>query len=296
MVLTRGQQSEIRYVEESSPGSTPSNPAFKLFSTQTKRIAPVVDKELLEGTDIAQLDVEEWIHEQETYEIQVEFLMQRPDEVQKFAERQSDNTPRSFTLEWIPNADASTTHYIRLKGFRPQSIDLNGAVGSAWSVTVTFVGENIDTPTTTDPGIGTGSREAHSSISDTINTFAGAEVQQGGATWAAIVNNVSVTIDHGTELEHTSGQQAPAEVTYGHRTITGSADLAFEDGTKPLFDETDNETEFTVNIPWGTSTGDPQWDLTTATSPNWSPEQGVDDNHIMGAREFNAQSISFTTV
>lgn len=296
MVLTRGQQSEVRYVEESTAGSTPSNPAFKLFSTQTKRISVDWDKEQLDGTDIGQVDVEEWVFEQNEYTVDVEFLMQRPSNVQKFAERQSDNTKRSFTIEWIPNADASTTHYIRMKGFRPQSVQLNGSVGSAWSVTVTFVGETIDQPTTTDPGIGTGSREDPSGVSDSIRNFAGAEVQQDGSTWAAIVNNFSATIDDGTTLEHTTGSADPAEVTYGHRTIEGSTDLAFEDGTKPLFDETDNETTYKINIPWGTSSGDEQWDLTTVVSSNWAPEQGVDDEHILANRDFTAQGITFTTV
>jgi hypothetical protein len=296
MALTQGQQTEVRFVEETTDGTTPSNPTLNLFSTQTQRVSMSVNKEVLDGTDLGRLDVEDWIHESEDDEVEVEFLMQRPNDVQKFVERESDDTTRSFTIEVIFNADQGTSYYVRAKGMRPQTVEVNGGVDSAYRVTVTFVGETIDKPTSTDPGVGTGSRESYSSVTDNVKTFAGAEVQLGSATWAAIVNNFQLTIDHQTQLEHTTGQQGPAEVTHGNRLIEGSSDLAFEDGGKSLFTDTDDENEKTINIPWGASTGDPQWDLTTAIFPSWEPEMTAGDNHLLAGRDFQAQSITFTTL
>lgn len=296
MALTRGGQDVIRWVEESTEGTFPSDPTLNLFSEVTTNISTPFTEEVVEGRTTDSVNIVAWVHTQKDFEVEVEFMVEAPADLQNFAERVSDGTVRTFSIERVSNQDG-TPYYTRFKGMKPQSVEASASTGEAWTATVTFTGGDVDvSPQTTDPGIGTGSRE--SSTSESVKHFAGANVQQGGSDWATIVDDFSFTIDHGTEAVHGVNQKTPdeTETVVGIQSIEGSGTIAFEDAGSGEYSDTDNESTFTLSLLWGTASGDPKWEFQTTIFPEWNPELAADDKHVLADRPWQAQTVNFTTV
>lgn len=294
-MVTHQNHAEVRHVEETTPGTTPSNPAFLLFSKVTENVKFFLDKDLQKAQDLDNYEPEEFFSGKNVYGIEVSFLLYKVDRFLDFWERQSDGTPRSYTVEIIPDSDAASPEYIRATGWRAKDATLEGEAGGAYKCSVVFEAGTIDNPTTTDPGVGsTGSREAKSAITAALKKFSGGVIQKGGADWATVVSNLEVTCSHGTEgnLDTGSEDPEPAAAQYGNRSIEGSADITYDDPFSGDWTETKDLSTSDIVIPFGTSTGDPKLTLQTCAFPKLEAELNNEGGLVEGGRPFHAKSFA----
>lgn len=293
MALTKHGQFEFRIVEETTKGTTPSDPALTVLSSVTRRATPRATKTEVDSRDIGDWDRAASTGVKNEYEVEVEYTLSRTTDLNDFVERQSDGTPRAYTLELISNVDG-TAVYQRGQGFNPGEITVNGAIDEPYVATVLFQGGILNAPTTTDPGIGTGSREAVTSVSEGIKTFAGGDVDKAGAEWATLVNNATATVNHGVEPAYDAASQDPDNTVslVGNREITGTADLTYDDAGDAFFDDTTNLTAENINILFESGATPAKWQITNATFPGWEWEGNTDDTTVFAARDFEGDGIT----
>lgn len=285
-------------MEETDPGVTPTDPNFQLLSAETQRVQPTLDKNLDRSQDIGNFEPEEFVSAMNTYGFEVEGHLYRPVDIFQLIERLASGEVRFFTLEFIPNADATDPVFIRARGMRPVSVELSAGIGEPWTWTVEFGAGVTDAPTTVDPGIGTGSRETKDAITEPQRTFASGAIQLDAATWALLVGSFNLSVDHETEAAHTTGDPdpVPEAALVGQRVLSGSADVSFDNGYQDTFDRTQAFDEHTIFIPFGSEAGDPAWELQGVVFPDWSPELTTDTKVVQGGRDYEARSIVSTTV
>lgn len=298
-VFTFGHQAVIRYIEEATPGTTPTNPALLLFSKETQRVRIGIDSNQMESLDIGEVEVDELFSAMTTYMAEVEYHMYEADKVFDFWERLSTGAPRSWTLEVIPNEDAATKTYFRGTGWRANTCRLSGRAGEAWLHTVTFAGGKWAAPVTADPGIGTGSRQAKAAITDALRTFAGGAITLNAAAWAVLLEEFEVTVEHGVETHHDTGVADPdvSATTHGKRKITGTATLSLDDGFKEHWDRiVAGLTTHAIVVPFSTTAGQPKLTLSSVRFPSLEGELSIDQDALMGGVPFQALTYTQSTV
>lgn len=294
MVLTHGKQGVVRFVEETAPGTFPTNPALKLFSKETTKVKFLVDKDLKETVDIADvLGPQGHYSPKNVYGIEVEHaLYDITATLTPFVTRNADGTPKSFALEMIPNQDATVKHYYRATGWRSKTVKLSGKAGEAYRVATVFEGGIITDPVTVDPGIGTGSRQAKAAISAALRTWASGAILLEGAAPAILTQDLEFTVDHGTEANWTTGELNPVAggVTHDTRRIKGTLGYSLDSGASVAWARA-NATDKTVVIPFG-ATGQPKLTLTGVVFPKTEVELGNDKKLLYAGQEFMATSIA----
>lgn len=296
-VLPFGFQGEIRFIEETTAGTTPTNPAFLLFSPETQRVRMFLDKNLKESLDMGTVDVHEFYSAQNSYGVEVEFHLYDVDRFFNFWERTTGNAPRPYSLELIPDAQATAKHWIRGTGWRTKSAKLAGRVGEAWVATVVFTGGKWSTPVTSDPGIGTGSRELRSAISTALRTFAGGVITLDGTAAAILVDEFEMNVDHGTDARWTAGAADPVAgaTSHKHRKIGGTMNISLDDGFKEHFDRVNAFADATLVIPFGAA-GQPKVTFSGVKLPRFEGEAGVSADILMGSEPWNAETYAEGTV
>lgn len=298
MASTPGKDAVVRWIEETVPGTTPTNPDFKLFSKETLRTSLSLDVGQQESLDIGNVDVEEYFNVQKTYGIEVECHLYDVDRVLDFIDRVTATINlKAYTLEYIPDVTAATKHYYRATGWVVGSIELGVAPNEAWVATFTFVGGKITAPVTVDPGIGTGSREAKAAITDSIAHFASGVVTLDTVAWATFIGSFSITFENDVTPQYTMGSSDPvvAITRGGTRRITGSVDLSFDAGAKEMWDRVVAGAAHTIEVPFG-STGAQLLTLTGVRFPSISVESNTDDQTLQGGQDFTAAGYTRGTV
>lgn len=296
--LGHGHQAVVRYIEETTAGTTPSNPALLLLSKETARTTFFLDKDMKESLDMGEIEVESFFSAKNIYGFEVEFHLYDVDRFFDFWERKSTGEPRSFTFELIPNEDAAVPHYIRAVGMRCQSATLSGRVGEAWVCSIVLTGGTIAAPSTSDPGIGSGSREAKAAITDALRTFAGGVITIDAVAAAVLVDEFEVTVEHGTEAHWTSGSAQPvvAGTTHGVRKISGTLNMSLDDGFKEHWDRVVAFADSTIVVPFSTTGGQPKVTFSVCKFPRINAETNVDSDLLMGSQPFSAETYAEGTV
>lgn len=290
MPATPGHQAVVRYVAEATPGTTPANPALLLFSREVTRFSFGTDKNLQESWDIQDVDPEELFSAENSYTAEVEGHVYDVSKVLDFAERLANGNKSSYTLEFIPDQDATTPHYFRGTGWTPKTVKLASGVGKPWVFTITFDGGKWADPVTVDPGIGTGSRQLKSALSALpLRTFASGAITLDAAAMAVIMDDFEVTIEDVFESHLTTGSADPvaAAAVIGQRTIKGSASVSADDGFSAAYLRTKNFAASTIVIPFGVA-GQPKLTLTGVRWPVFEGESAVETDLIMVDQEFQA--------
>lgn len=298
MATTPGKDAVIRYVEETSPGVTPANPDFSLFSKETLNVTLGKDRNQEESLDIGNVDVEDYYLLQDSYTLSVECHIYDVARILDFWERNPDASLRSYTLEYIPDVSAVTKHYYRARGWRVGSIELSVSVNNAYTATITFVGGTIDDPVTVDPGIGTGSREAKSAFAaDPIKTYASGAVELDGAAWAYLVGSLTVTMENDYEAQYTLGQAQPVvELRAGAtRRITGQADISLDGGASEQWARVSAGASHALAIPFG-GTGEALLTLTGVKFNSIEVTSDTDATVLMGGQDFMATGFTVGVV
>lgn len=299
MARTAGHNAVIRFVAETTPGTTPTNPALKLFSRGTAKVKWFKDKDLKEQVDIGDDTVEGYYSARDIYGIEVEYqLHDASDRLKPFCDRDSLGLPTAFTLEYQPDLNHTTPHYIVGKGWRAQKVKLVGKVGEAWVVSVVFTGGSLVDPATTGVVIGTGSREAKSAIAtSTVVHFASGAITLDGAAWAIILDDFEVEFDHGTEARYTTGSVDPvaAAVTAKKLRYSGKAGISLDEGASEHYANVEETSEATIVIPFG-GTGADKLTLTGVRFPRIEGESTADTDLFYGSEPFVATGHAFGTV
>ncbi|MCA1811483.1 MAG: hypothetical protein LC623_05675 [Halobacteriales archaeon] len=289
MSSTPGKDAVVRWVQETVAGTTPANPALKLFSKETLKCSLKLDIGQQESMDIGNVDVEDLFSVQNDYDIVVECHLCDVDRILDFVDRAANNTLNPYTLEYIPDVSAATKHYYRCTGWVLKALDLKVGENAPWVATLTFECGVIAAPVTVDPGIGIGSREAKSAIVDTIKHFASGAVTMDAAAWAILVGGLSVKFENDVGVKRTMGQKDPVNTLTqsATRRISGSVDLSLDDGAKAQWDRVVAAAAHTIAIPFG-GTGQQLLTLTGVSFPSIEVESNTDDDVLMGSQDFTA--------
>jgi len=300
MPTTPGHDAVIRFVEETTPGTTPTNPALLLFSPEVQNIKWGLDRNQKESRDVGSIDVHEYYALQNAYKVEVEFHAYDWDRLWDFFTRETDGTVRPYTLEIIPNksAGAGNVVYFRGRGWKPNSVNLKGDVDNAYMLTISFEGGLWAAPVTTDPGIGTGSREDATAFSgQTIALFSDGAITLDGAAWAVLLGSLDLTVEHGVKVHRNTGNKDPkVDVSVsGPRTIKGSCDISMDAGFKTQWDKVVAGASHEIIIPFGIA-GSPKLTLGGVYFPSIDAEVAVDTDLLMGGQPFTATTLTPGTV
>lgn len=296
--LLFGQQGVIRFVEETAPGTTPTNPALLLFSPETQTSAVKISTDVQESRDIGEYDVHDHFAARIEYEVKVSYHLYDVSRYFPFLERKSDGAPRSYTLEFEPNQDAGTNHRYVGTGFAADEVKLSGEVGGPWVVEITFKGGRIADPTPTGVAIGTGSREAATAFTDPIRTFASGTIELDSAAWAILVGSFEATVKHGVEANYNAGDDEPVagKFSYGGREVSGSADLSADDGASEAWARAKDLTKHIVDVNFSSTPSHPALRITDCVFPETEIEIGTDSKTVMVSQPWRGKTPSEGTV
>lgn len=289
---TRGQGAALRYIEEAEVGVTPALPALSLFSKETKRVRYFLDKDKKESVDMGEVDVVDLFSTRHVYGVSTEFTLYDPDIVFDLMEREANNQTRSYTFEVIPDQDAAAPVYIRGRGWRPKTVEVSGSVGDPYSVSVEFAGGLWEDPVTAEPDAD--SRQTVADIVEPVKHFASGAILFDGAAWATLVDGFSIQVDHGTEARYTSGSKDPVlkATEFGHRKITGTADISLDDGVVEHWDRVVAFAKHDIILPFGSSGGDRQWEIAGVRLDRVEPEHGTDVKIVLGSVPWQASGAN----
>lgn len=303
MAITPGHQAVCRYIAEATPGTVPTNPDFLLLSKETQRVTIGLDKDGQESLDIGEEEIHDLFTVKNAYKLDVEFHLYDVTSIAAFLARQADNTLKSWAFDIIPNQDATSPHYIRASGWRCGSWRLGGGDGKPYTITLSFVGGTITAPTTTDPGLGTGSRETKAGYdtrlsSPTLAVWSSGAITVNGSAVAVLMDSFTLDVDFGAQAHYTTGNADPvaAAVTAGVTKYTGSASFSLDAGSKEHWDRVNAYAEHTIEVPFGTTTGDDILNLSGVRFPSLDVDISVGTDLLMANNPFQAKSYSMTTV
>jgi hypothetical protein len=297
MPATPGHQSVIRYVAETTPGTTPTNPALKLFSKETLAVRFGKDKNLQESWDLADVDPEEFFSVQNSYSLEVECHVYDVTRLLAFAARTADGNKASYTMEILTDEDAAVKHYWRGTGWVAKSVKFASGPNKPYTATIVFVGGKWADPVTTAPSIGSGSRELKSAISQPLRTFASGAVTLDAAPWAVLLGDYEFTIDDNVQAHWTTGSAdpVPSGLTVGERRITGTASISGDDGFSAAWARVSGGAASTLVIPFGAA-GQPKVTFTGVVFPKFDGELAVGQDILMVDQEFRAKAYAEGTV
>lgn len=298
MPTTPGKDAVIRYVEESVPGTTPANPALLLFSKETLRVKLLADIGQQESLDIGDVDVTEFFKTNTNYGLEVDVHVYDEDRLLDLLVRLADNSLQTYTLEYIPDATATTKHYYRCRGWKLQTWNLKRAKGQPDVLALVFAAGVIDNPVTVDPGIGTGSREAKAAIVDTIKTFATGAITLDGVAWAVLLEDFEVTVENAVNTHHTTGQADPVVagvVASATRRISGTADISLDAGGADHWTRVKNHADHQILVPFG-GAGAGLLTLSGVKFPSIEIESDTEADVLMGGEPYNARTLAVGTV
>lgn len=297
MALTYGQQAVIRYVEETTPGTTPTTPTLQLLSPETLSVAWMIDGQLQESRDIGDYDVHEYFQAKRVYGVKVSGHVYDVERLlDAFVDRTATGAPKSHSLEIIPNQDDATPQYYIARGMRADTVKFSGDQDGAQTVEIEFKGGVIDDPTTSPISA---TREDNTAFAgDPIKTFLGIVHTKDGNPLAAILGAFEYEIKNNITPKYASGSSDPAPefAAYGKREITGSADISLDDGASTQWLLTKANTPVELRLEYGTTGGDQVVVLEDCYFDSLEVEIDTDTDVLMQDVPFKVTTLSRTTL
>jgi hypothetical protein len=261
---SRGFSGRILYVQEATPGTEPTNPAYVKFSDFVQSVELSMDPKDTEYRDIGSYDVQQIVQGVLEYGLKVTYLLHinRATQLNDAVARLADTTVQSSTIEVSLNQVGTTPSYFTFSGCKPETAEVKCDVGKAVEVTITYKALSCTTSNTA-PAIGTGSRET--AALGSLSTFAASTITRGGSQVGFITRSAKFTITNKLTIEGTDGQQGPKFLFEGGRDAKGSVDISVDDGGKALWDLIVNGTEAAILFQMGaTSSGAPTYTFSNA--------------------------------
>lgn len=285
---SRGFGGRILSVVETTPGTTPTNPAFIKFSDYVQSVQVSMDPAFKEWRDIGDYDAATFVAGLPSYGVKVSYLLHsnRKTQLDDAINRQSDNTLKSHTIEVSVARDDTNVGYYTLKGCKAESAKPVGTVGDAVVVEITYKALSL-TRASAEPSIGTGSRET--AALGALCTFSTSRVLRGGSNLAYITRSAEFTVSHSLTVHGTDNQTDPKAIFEGDRQVTGRADITLDDGGVALADAVMAGTAASVEFRFG-STGAPQYTLNNVIWENLDIDLSVGEGVVMSGVPFRARS------
>jgi hypothetical protein len=284
-------------VLETTFGTTVTNPDYLRFSDFVQNVAPTGDAQRQSIRDWSDEDVQEFVNGIKKFGLTVEFIVQRATQLEDWIERDTDGRLKSWQVELSINQLGTTKTFLTLNGCKPNSVEVSTEAGDVpFRCKVEFMVKSVTT-SATEPTIGTGSREA--AIGTTPYTFIGGTLERPSATaFAYITRSVTVTVNHNLgelpDINETAGEYK--NFAEGIREVSGSADVAVEDGGKVQFDEAMTGTENDLELYMGTTSGDPYIKVTDVQFPDASFEFSDDEGSVFFSRSWVGKTPSIEAV
>ena len=285
---SRGFGGRILSVVETTPGTTPTNPALIKFSDHVQSVSISLDPALTEWRDIGDYDAASFVKGLPVYGVKVSYLLHIDRKVQHddAIERQSDNSLKSQTIEVSMNRDDSTVGYFTLTGCKAEDIVVGGEVGQPTMVEITYKALAV-ARVTAEPSVGSGSRETDAL--GALSTFATGSITRGGSALAYVTRRAEFRVSHSLTVHGTDGQVNPKVIFEGPRQVTGSADITIDDGGVTLADAVLDLTGASVVFNLGPSTA-PKVTINNAVWERLELPLGVSEGVVLTNVPFRARS------
>lgn len=294
MAATRGFGGRLLWVNETTEGTTPTDPVYKKVSDHVQSVELSMDPKNEVYHDIGSYDPASFVAGLPEYGLKFTYLLHtnRKDTLDEAINRQANNTLKSKSFEVSAGLDDSTVGYYTVKGAKPDSVTTKFEVGKPVEVTETYKALSV-TRATSAPSIGTGSRE--SAALGALCVGATSSIERGGADVALITRMAEFTVSHSLTIEGTDNQTNPKAIFEGKRECKGSCDISVDDGGVALADAVMNGTEASVVFKFG-STGAPQYTFTTTRWDNFVLPLNAGEAYIKRACPWTALSATTGTV
>lgn len=294
MSASRGFGGRVLYVEETTPGTTPTDPDYKKLSDHVESCTVSLDPATKEYRDIGSYDVASFILGLPAYGLRVGYKLHtdRFDVVDGGVDRQADNSLKSYSFEVAVNLDGTTQSYYTFKGGKVESTSLRGSVGEAVMVEHTIKALSVSI-VTSEPSVGTGSRET--SALGALSVYSGSTITRGGSAVAYITRAFELSVSHSLSVEGTDNQTDPKEIFEGARQVSGRCDITIDDGGKTLADTVLAGTEAAMTFAFG-STGALEVGLTGVRWQNLDIPLDTQEGCIKQNVPFRAKTAAATTV
>lgn len=285
---SRGFGGRVLSVVETTPGTTPTNPALIKFSDHIQSVSLSLDPQFKEWRDIGDYDAASFVAGLPMYGLKVSYLLHtnRKTQADDAMNRQADNTCKSQTIEISVNRDDATVGYFRLLGAKAEDCQVKGTVGDAILVEVTYKALSA-TRATVEPSIGTGSRET--AALGALCTFATSSITRGGSALGYITRSAEFRVSHALQVLGTDNQVDPKAIFEGERQVTGKADISLDDGGVALADAVMAGTGATVIFNCG-GAGAPKFTLNNVIWENLNIDLAPDQGVVLPSVPFRARS------
>jgi len=292
---TNAFQGRILCLLETEYGVTETDPDYLRFSDFVQNVGITGDPQRQNIRDWGNIDIEEFVNGIKKFGLTLEFVLQREDQLIDWIERDTDGRLKSWEIEISVNQLGTTKAYFTLNGCKPNNVEVGAEASDVpFRCKVEFVVKDV-TLSLTEPVIGTGTRESALAIAP--YTFVGGKLERPNATeFAYLTRSVSITIAHNlTELPDV-GETTFKNFSEGTREVSGTADIAVEDGGKAQFDEAILGTENDVELYMGIVSGDPYIKITDVQFPDVNFEFSDDEGSIFFSRSFTGKTPTIETV
>lgn len=254
---SRGFGGRILSVVETTPGTTPTNPALIKYSDHVQSVSVSLDPALSEWRDIGDYDAVSFVAGLPIYGVKVSYLLHttRKTQLDDAVNRQADNSVKSHTIEVAVNLDDTSIGYLVLQGAKADKATCKVEVGKPVMVEITYKALHYSTSQVT---IGSGSRE--SATLGGLAVMSASAITRGGSSLAYITRSAEFSVSHGLKPEGTDGQTDPKAIFEGIRQVTGTADITLDDGAATIAAAVTGLTGASVVFSLGT-TGAPKYTL-----------------------------------
>lgn len=292
---TNAFQGRILCLIETAYGITETDPDYLRFGDFVQSVGITGDPQRQNIRDWGNIDIEEFVNGIKKFGLTVEFVLQREDQLIDWIERDTDGRLKSWEIEISVNQLGTTKAFFTLNGCKPNNVELSAEASDVpFRCKVEFMVKDVTT-SVIEPALGTGSRETALAIAPF--TFVGGKLERPNATeFAYLVRSVSVSIAQNlTELPDIN-EATFKNFSEGIREVSGTADVAVEDGGKAQFDEAMLGTENDAELYLGDTSGDPYIKITDVQFPDVNFEFSDDEGSIFYSRSFTGKTPTVETV
>jgi len=235
--MSESNRVEIKYVAESTYGTTPTNStAWQAlrFTSHSLSGSPstVVSKEIRSDRQVSDLIL---VSQQVGGEIQGEFSCLTYDDLIQAAMGgtwttagvlKAGTTERHFTLE-VGYTDWTAPQYLQYKGMRVGSMGLNFAYGSVATCSFGFAGKTHLSSATSLLGSGSVAAATTTDVLNGSSDISGVEID--GSAPTSIVKAISLNLNNNLRPLEGVGATGPQDQAYGRSMVTGSIEMYFDD-------------------------------------------------------------------
>lgn len=285
---TRGFQGRFLLVKETTPNTTPNNPAMKRLSDSVADVKVSLDVGQEGYRSIDSYDVVDFLRKSKKPGYQVTYRLQRGDPLIDMLTRKADKTCESYTAE-VAFGINGTPLYLTFVGAK-HDVDMKAAANDYINVTLSAKAKTI-AYSATEPNIGTGTREG--AIGSAFATYKGAVVTKGGSAWGVVTEAFSVKVDNSLDWQPQLGSDDPAYVYEGARRVSGQGDIYYTDSGLAYVTEVAAGTTSTIVLKCGAvSSGLPQLTMTGSSFGKFEATADDKAGTVKHGCPFEAKSIA----